>query len=477
MGLEIPFHINLLLSLFLFFYLFLVSMGVGYFLVNRISNKFSLGDQTLLTITLGFAVVAYGILFLGLIGALNRLVISFWLLGLGVIALPKGITISVSLLGKFRQYIKTPFSTLIPFVQQAIVLVIIIWVLSLWMALTPPWDYDGLMYHLEGPRQFLKAGRILLLPDNWGANSPSIGAMLYSIGLVYNVDLFPKILHWFYGLLYCLLTFRLGIRFYDKASGILALLILCGIPNLPFLASWTYVDLFWSVYDVLAFYCLFLWINDAEKQNERLLVGGVMMGLALATKYLALMSAVVAIFLLIWKIEQKKLLIKRISFFSLPALLIASPWYLKNLILGGNPIYPLIIGGMEWPLERWQLLADHLYSYGVGYSLRDFILLPINLFTKTKEFVTFGGYLDIPNPLFLFLLLYPFLHKKLSNFSRLLIVIIFIRLCFWFLGSQQTRFLYPIFPLLSIVTSKILIELNSALLKFTGYRKIRRIVY
>ncbi|MCX8026057.1 MAG: hypothetical protein N3A60_12725, partial [Thermanaerothrix sp.] len=66
------------------------------------------------------------------------------------------------------------------------------------------------MYHLEGPRQFLAAGRLILLPEIWQANGPSNGEMLFLIGLSLGSDLFPKLLHGLFGGLWLLLALRLG---------------------------------------------------------------------------------------------------------------------------------------------------------------------------------------------------------------------------------------------------------------------------
>jgi hypothetical protein len=50
--------------------------------------------------------------------------------------------------------------------------ILLIFCITLSQALTPTWDYDALMYHLQGPRIFLDTGKILPLPDVWQANGP-----------------------------------------------------------------------------------------------------------------------------------------------------------------------------------------------------------------------------------------------------------------------------------------------------------------
>ena len=54
-------------------------------------------------------------------------------------------------------------------------------ILAMVQALTPPWDYDGLMYHLQAPKLWLQSGRILLLPDLWQANGANLPDMLKAL--------------------------------------------------------------------------------------------------------------------------------------------------------------------------------------------------------------------------------------------------------------------------------------------------------
>lgn len=201
------------------------------------------------------------------------------------------------------------------------------------------------------------------------------------------------------------------------------------------------------------------------------------MGLSLGTKYLALAGFLVAILIIFLETyRDKKTLVTSAFLYITLALLIVSPWYLKNWILGGNPLYPLLFGGKDYPLDRWYLFLDYLRGFGLGYSLKSFLLLPINVFINSKFFVTFGGTVDIPSPLFWFTLFYPLLYKKIGRSIYPLDLIVVLRTVIWFFGSQQTRFLYPIFPYLCIITSSVLIELMQLTVNGT-IRSIRRVLF
>jgi 4-amino-4-deoxy-L-arabinose transferase-like glycosyltransferase len=457
------FQFNILIGLGLLGLLIIIAMGIGNLVLRKVvvSNNAPYVDILLLSLPIGLGVAAYGILTLGLIGWLKLPAILLWLLVIIIIGSKRGWLLVKSAWGDFWDFINQKNNIRSGYTAIAIVLMSLIWIYALMMAFTPPWDYDGLMYHLEGPRSFLQTGRIIILPDLWGANGPATGEMLFIFGLSVGSDVFPKLIHWFYGVIFCLATFRLGWRLYNKRTGFIALAILCGIPYLPFLASWAYIDLIWASYEILAYYCLFCWIENPDRNMKWLVISGLLMGFSLGSKYLALSAAATAVLVIVWEGHHLKLkqLLKALILFSIPAVLIASPWYIKNWLLAGNPIYPLLFGGMDWSNERWKLLENYLYSFGTGRSFIDFLLIPWNLYFRHQWFVTFLGSIDFPSFLFPIALLYPFVNKN-DRKSRTILFIILLRLIFWSLATQQTRFLYPIFPFICVITAKTLLFLK-----------------
>ena len=102
---------------------------------------------------------------------------------------------------------------------------------------------------------------------------------------------------------------------------------------------------------------------------------------------------------------------------------------------------------------------DYVKSFGAGKVWYDYLLLPINIYLHHDKFGTFMGSMEMPSPLFLFVLAYPWLRKTIDSETRktldvlgLVLIILFI---FWAFGSQQIRFLLPLFPGLCILTSAV----------------------
>lgn len=413
-------------------------------------------ERAVFGLPIGLGILAYGVLVLGLVGLLWTWTILLWLVLVGVWTwrewppIARGPWKCLSMCRREWRRVGGGEKSLLIIGGMTLFLTIL-------QALTPPWDTDGLMYHLQGPRLFLQAGRILLLPDNWQANGPFTTEMLFTLGLAFGSDTFARLIHLTCAVLLVLGTFALGRRILGKAGGWGAAAILIGIPILPFWAGLAYADMAWALYEFLGLYALILW----QESNQRcwLTLSGALTGLALGSKYLALGGALVFGLWVLWRSRARgwrAVLSHGISFGGL-ALLVGSPWYIKNWLWAGNPVYPIFFGGTGWTMERvyWHTLYHR--SFGAGHSFVDYLLLPWNLYAQYERFGTFGGSIEAPSLLFPLALLYPLARRSRTMGSLAWITLL--RFVTWSLGSQQARHLLPVFPVLSLLTNNVLISL------------------
>jgi len=331
--------------------------------------------------------------------------------------------------------------------------------LTILHALTPPWSYDALMYHLEAPRLFLEAGRLLFLPEIWQANGPLLTEMLFLPGLAFGSDSFARLIHATFGFWMTLAVYAFALRFTSQRTARLSLWILLGVPVLPIVAGFAYVDLAWALYTFLAVYALARWSQNTELSGW-LTLAGVFIGFALSTKYLALGGfAALACWILLngWRQKQRRTLAYTARFF-LTASLIAAPWYFKNLYLTGNPVFPFGSIGPGWPPERLDLLLAHLRSIGRPGNMLEYLLLPWNLYVHPQAYRTLGGEgLSLFFPLALL-----YFRRRKSAVLDLLAFTTALLTVFWLVTSVQIRFLLPIFPSLSILAAIVLSDLVEA---------------
>jgi hypothetical protein len=206
----------------------------------------------------------------------------------------------------------------------------------------------------------------------------------------------------------------------------------------------------WATYEFLALYAFLLWLS--KRQRALLILAGILTGLAMGSKYLALGSFAILGLGVLWISKEKwKDSIGNAVLFGGAACLVSFPWYLKNWVWTGSPVYPLYFGGVGWTDNRVDWLMTFLNSFGTGHDIWDYLLLPWNIYAQHLRFGTFIGNLEMPSLLLPFALLCFW--KRSSKEITALGILTLLRCGVWILGSHQTRFLLPIFPQMALLTT------------------------
>ena len=457
-GYDVP--LNVLYSLALAIYVLLICGGLG----NRILKIFralewSQAERIVVGTMLGLGTFAYVIFACGLAGWLSPTHFVLILLIASLLALPESLKIIHAVPGTLQHLFRT-WKALRVDRKILAALGMIILVFALLITLTPPFDYDSLAYHLQGPRLFLDAGRIQPNFENWFTLFPFTWEMIYMLGLGLGSDIFAKLIHFATLLLFLLSAFALGRRLFSAAVGWIATAILMGIPILIMWGTTAYTDLAWALFQFLAISLVAVW--QKEGKAGYLFLAGMMQGWAMGCKYPAV-AAGAAIGVIVLFISYKmntglspwKRLLTAGLIFGGSALMVASPWYLKNLLWTGDPAFPLLVPPTQIDPLRVELWKEYLNSFGVGKQWYHYLLLPIHIFTQYQKFGTYMGTIDMPSPLFFLILTYPWARKKLSAESKptsdLFVVIGTIIFAIWAASSQQTRFLLPVYPVWAIL--------------------------
>jgi hypothetical protein len=449
-------------------FLLLLAAGTGLRLLRwlRLEGPGSL-ERALFAVPLGLGVLAYGVLALGLVGLLRPWAILLWLLLVAALTWREWGGVVAGLRAWLSRQPRA-WAGLSAMRKAMLLLAGAILFLALLQALSPPNDYDGLMYHLQGPRLFLERGRLFLLPDLWQANGPFTVEMLFTVGLAFGSDTFARLLHLAYAVLLILAVFAAGRRYLGERGGWLAAGVLLGVPVLPLWASTTYVDTAWALMEFLALLALDGAVlpvgeNGAAKSApipKCTLLAGLLAGLALGMRLLALGGVAALVLVLLWRGRACgwRPALRQALLFSGVGLLAALPWYLKNLLWAGNPFYPLFFGGPEWPPFRLTWLMTYLQSFGVGRSPLDFLLLPWNLYAHHDRFATFFWSTEAPSLIFPLAIFYLLTRRRDHRLDGVALFAL-LRFAVWAVGSQQTRFLLPTFPALSLLVAHVLLRL------------------
>ncbi len=320
--------------------------------------------------------------------------------------------------------------------------------LALIHALTPPTAWDSLVYHLTGPKFYLRSGKINYPLDLPYLGFPQLVEMLFTWGIALTGERTAAVIHWFYGLLAAFI----GFGFSDSPYLVGALIF--SAPTAFVLAGWPYVDIALLVYVTLAFEALEFYRETGSL--KWLILGGVMAGFALSVKYTAVIVPIAGFFVLVLASRPKKYAI----LFPLTAFILFSPWLIKNFALMGDPFYPFLLKGLYW--DDWRK-----WWFGrpwTGFARTN----PLKLVTAFWDATIWGveglkGYSASLGPLFLgllpFLLAWKFMPKRERLRVRDALIFFSFPYAFWLFGLAwsymllQGRLLLPTFGVLALSLS------------------------
>ncbi|WP_186441213.1 ArnT family glycosyltransferase [Desulfamplus magnetovallimortis] len=184
--------------------------------------------------------------------------------------------------------------------------------------------------------------------------------MLYMIALYAGSDIIPKFIHFTFALLTSWLIFsHLKKREIPTNLALAGSLLFITIPVIIKLSITAYVDLGLIFFSTASLISLLNWADNGFK-IKHIIISGISCGLAMGTKYNGLIIFMLMVLFIPWiyskkinffkndlyKKDQKPAFhylapINAMVIFSLAALILFSPWMIRNIIWKGNPLYPL----------------------------------------------------------------------------------------------------------------------------------------
>jgi hypothetical protein len=447
-----------------------VATALGSWMTRRLSYH-SLLERLTFSAGLGLAAFSFLTLGLGFVGLLYRWL--FW-----VLLIVGGLL----LWREFRDLGRALRQARLPRPRGAWQLLLSLFIaatlfLALTTALLPPTAWDSLVYHLVGPDRYLAAHRLTYDFDNYYLFFPSFVEMLFTAGMALKGDIVPQLIHFGYLLLTLGALGAFATRHWERRSGLLAIALFLSIPTAVQIATWSYVDLALTFYSFAALYALLNWLPPAKSTSSSpgdnkyasvgwLLLAGLFGGAALSIKYTGVLTLVILGAVLLWSLFRGRLPALRFLSSGLVvaglALVIAAPWYVKNAIVAGNPLYPLVWGGREWNEidTRW------LLAIGQEMSLLNLLLVPWTLtIVGTQGTEAFDS---TYSPLFLTLLpLLLIVRHRARRLGELLLAVA-VGYLLWIASSAAAygtfvlrgRQLLPIFAPLSLLCAYSLEGLN-----------------
>jgi 4-amino-4-deoxy-L-arabinose transferase-like glycosyltransferase len=437
----------------------LVAAGLGHILAGRLPPTVPL-ERLIFSVTLGLAAISFLTLALGLVGLLYRGLFIVLLLVASGALWPQYRPLLADCWPVFREAPRPRFEKALLLYLAFALLVTFLW------ALAPPYAWDSLVYHLHYPELYAQSHSVVVPVDSPYVAYPGLLSMLFTVGLLLGSGVIAKLFHFTYLLLVLLLLYVFAGRYFTRRVGWLAMAILASSFSILMLSAAAYVDTALMFHGLLVFYALSRW---REEGGRRWLVfAGLAAGLAMGFKYTAFPIPLGAALLVLLSSQTSEVsetsevplkeAAANLFIFGLAAGVVAVPWYLKNWLLAGNPIYPYLFGGVGWDAFR----SSWLDRPGTGLAGQ-----PLRLLLAPLEMTIYGiegreGYSATLGPLFLATVpLLALTWRKMSAGERAFLwragLFCLVQYAFWLFGVArsalllQGRLLFPIFPLLALL--------------------------
>lgn len=369
------------------------ALGFGSLLRPLFPEKFSDIDRFALSLLGGF----------GILGTILFCVGQIWFSRSDIIlVLFPGVLLSIGIFPGALRKCRTFFAMRSPPILPLAVISCVLIVTAIGGFAEPTGDMnsDAIAYHYHGPKVWLREALIRPVPDEILTSFPSAVetqfAALMSLGGSRAPGLFSLVSLVSLLLIAASLSIRMGI---DERGVWWVIALIASMPALYRGAYEGYVDVLFAGFLLGAARIAF----DAATSREFALFG-IFCGISMGTKYTALISWVLLVFccFLISALRRRQpfpFLVKDLVVSCAVAVFVAAPFYLRNWIFFGCPIYPpppvllrLFPATRVLPSVLLEVQRNVLETgQGLGRSFGSFLLLPFNLTYHTADFRGAGG--------------------------------------------------------------------------------------
>lgn len=458
-------------DVFIFLFLMFVCVGSGGFVLQRIIRwrADSLLLEVFISFSLGFGMLSYITMALGFLGIYSSAILISVLIVLLLAGIRQIKDFVVRCFEAFSKESRLIFAT-----RLGIVLVLILAGqagMNLVESMTPPYEWDTLSYHLECQKEYIRAGRIIELPFIHQSYYPCGVELVYGISMLLQSHVAPKLIHCFLGILAVLLIYDMGRRFFSRITGLVAALIFYTCPLPTWFSGVGKNDLGLIFFFTLTIYVFLLWWHSdrTEKTGRGALLAlcAVLTGICIHLDYRGMILLFVIVLFLLFHMffvrgERRSKVASYGMLIVIPAILIGSPWYIRNYILtnGGSPFFPFFtsqLGGygtQAFDAEIVQLVQKYKMSLPPLIPARSiwyYLALPFWQFTIIGRNYDLARFNATITPLYLLLIpLFLFVKKQCISKELLGIGLVYILLT-QLTRSNHTRYVVPIFPVLALV--------------------------
>ena len=345
-------------------------------------------------------------------------------------------------------------------------LIFLYFFLASFEAMSLPTAADCLSYHLKIPKLYLEEGRIFYFPEV-RFNMPHLlelsGLLSFSMAKEIGAQI-----HWLsLTALLAYTIFAFGREFLSRTGSLVLTTAFISTPMITDLKAAGYVEPLMVFFFLLGFWALKKQIDQEASKNDHTfgIIAAILLGLNCGVKYYAVLSVfplLLSVYFYIYLTHKNYSHFSKFIFGKglLIFVLFSSPFYLKNFIMAGNPVFPMGGFGRDWgEIQQTNFKIILINTKLLGTSFKNLLLYIWHMIMNGESLGSGrNGYGPLPIFLLPFLFLFPLklknelsLEKKtilklFSCLSLLLIPILF------YLAAHRARHAIILFFVLFLIT-------------------------
>jgi hypothetical protein len=349
-------------------------------------------------------------------------------------------------------------------------------VLALTAALAPPTAKDTLLYHFALPKAYLAAGGAPEVPYNIAGYYP-LGVEMHAVwAMLLGAPFGPRVGEaaagatlFLFAPLLVMVVYGWAREHADPGWAAAATLMVAWVPTVYDVAASAYVDLALAAYTALAISAFGRWWSAPAPRHLVWVAAGVggALSIKLSAAFMILPLAALALLRALRPGHDPADERSTPGALALPAasalalgVALAAPWYVRNWLRTGSPLFPFYLGiwpaqAPGWDLERSQLYEALFSLYGDTRTTLDYVLTPLRLAVAAQpdQPPFYDGVLGFAVAFALPLLAWALWTNRLAVELRLAALISGCLFGFWLFSSQQLRYLLPALPGLAVATA------------------------
>ncbi len=441
------------------FFLTLVFLSVGKFFIEKIKIDLSSMEKIAVSFGAGLGLVGYVVFIMGLLHLLYKPLVAALLCVL-LILNRRQLWDFISIFRRwfagaaYKQWDRFSLFLLCAiFFQLAI---------SLLYDLGPVIGWDAPAYYLYLPKIYAQNHGIIYLPSHILAGGPQLIEMIYTVSMLLSNGIAAVLMNWWIGVFIMLAAYVFSRKILSRNMALTVVAILCYLPEFNYYFGEGKPTLGTHFFGII---CVMMFIAYiANKDIKYVLLSAVFGGFAMASSGFS--GFVIVTMLAIWVIialikrSDTPLYFKHLFIFLVITVLIGGPFYIRNIVLTGNPVFPFcynLFGGKYWNENLRQFWQEVFPRRSLNiFSFMKFLFWD---YTFSLDSPIINGRMTTPLflifiPLLLLMKNLPGIIKKIAFFSLLYFVV------FYFLSGPQRRYSIVIFPFLSLLTVYAMSRLN-----------------